>query len=181
MFMRRVVQSTDAHDGVVAPGPSKTQRKRQMHELQQLGQALAALPAQRLHALELPERLRDAFAELERTRSHEGRRRQLQFIGKLMRGVDDAPLRAAVDAERLGPATAALQLHEAERWRVELVNDDAAIERWSLAYPAGDVPRLRALVQAARREGNLPSGQRHARAWRDLFRFVRSHLETEAP
>jgi ribosome-associated protein len=157
--------------------PSKTQLKQQMHELQTLGQALTALPGERLGALSLPERLREAIDEFKRTRSHEGRRRQLQFIGKLMRGVDAEPLRAAVAADRLGPARQALQLHEAERWRAELVQTDAALTRWSSAHPDSDLPRLQALVQAARREGALPASQRHGRAWRELFQFIKPHLK----
>ena len=76
--------------------PSKSQRKRESHALQTLGDDLAALPASRLNALELPESLREAIRELHRTRSHEGRRRQTQFIGKLMRQVDPQPLQEAV-------------------------------------------------------------------------------------
>jgi len=147
-----------------------------MHELQRLGLALTALPAERLNGLQLPERLGEAIAEFKRTRSHEGRRRQLQFIGKLMRTVDAEPLHAAVAADKLGPATQALQLHDAERWRLELVNDDDSIVRWSSAHPASDAKRLRALVLAARREAGLPAGQRHGRAWRELFQFVKLHL-----
>ncbi|HEY6356418.1 MAG TPA: ribosome biogenesis factor YjgA, partial [Burkholderiaceae bacterium] len=123
--MRPATQSTVARDDdVAAERPSKTQLKQQMHALQQLGQSLAAMPAEGLNDLQLPERLREAIDEFKRTRSHEGRRRQLQFVGKLMRSVDAEPLLAAVAAERLGPAVQALQLHEAERWRLELVNDD---------------------------------------------------------
>lgn len=176
MLMRPAIRPAAAHDDMAAPRPSKTQLKQQMHELQQLGQALTALPAERLNGLQLPERLREAIAEFKRTRSHEGRRRQLQFIGKLMRTVDAEPLHAAVAADKLGPATQALQLHEAERWRLELVNDDESMPRWSSAHPAGDAKRLRALVLAARREAALPPGQRHGRAWRELFQFIKLHL-----
>jgi len=176
MLMRPDVQPTPAHEDVAAPRPSKTQLKSQMHELQQLGQALTALPAERLNGLQLPERLREAIDEFKRTRSHEGRRRQLQYIGKLMRTVDAEPLRAAVAADRLGPATQALELHEAERWRLELVNDDDALARWSSVHPEGDANRLRTLVLAARREAGLPPGQRHGRAWRELFRYVKTNL-----
>ena len=180
--MRRVVPSAVAPDERPAEAqPSKTQLKRQMLELQQLGQALTELPTQRLDTLQLPERLREAIDEFKRTRSHEGRRRQLQFIGKLMRAVDPEALQAAVAAEQLGPAEAALQLHEAERWRLELVADDAAVTRWFDAHPHGDAARLRSLVLAARREAGLPPGQRHGRAWRELFRFVKLHLNPDTP
>jgi ribosome-associated protein len=131
MLMRPATQPTIARDDDdVTQRPSKTQLKQQMHALQQLGQSLAALSAERLDGLQLPERLRDAIDEFNRTRSHEGRRRQLQFIGKLMRGVDAEPLLSAIATEKLGPAVQALQLHEAERWRLELVNTDDAIARW---------------------------------------------------
>jgi len=180
--MRRAVPSTVAHDDdPAAPRPSKTQLKQQMQELQQLGQALTALPEPHLQSLELPDRLRDAIAEFRRTHSHEGRRRQMQFIGKLMRGVDAEPLRAAVAAERLGPATEALQLHETERWRLELVNDHAAIDRWASAHPACDLPRLQALVKAARADTALPPDRRHGRAWRELFRYLKLHLKANTP
>lgn len=175
--MRPAIQSTVAHDDdAAAQRPSKTQLKQQMHALQQLGRSLTALPAERLSGLQLPERLREAIDEFKRTRSHEGRRRQLQFIGKLMRGVDAEPLLAAVAAERIGPAVQALQLHEAERWRLELVNNDTAVVRWSSAHPGSDAQRLRALVLAARREEALPAGQRHGRAWRELFQFVKLNM-----
>ena len=176
MLMRPDVQPTLTHDDAAAPRPSKTQLKSQMHELQQLGQALTALPAERLNGLQLPEGLREAIDEFKRTRSHEGRRRQLQYIGKLMRKVDAEPLRAAVAADRLGPATQALELHEWERWRLELVNDDDALARWSSVHPGGDAKRLRTLVLAARREAGLPPGQRHGRAWRELFQYVKANL-----
>jgi ribosome-associated protein len=175
-LMRSANTPAAAHDHAVEQRPSKTQLKQQMHELQELGHALAELPAERLHALQLPERLHEAIDEFKRTRSHEGRRRQLQFIGKLMRGVEAEPLRAAIAAEKLGPATQTLQLHELERWRVELANDDGALERWASAHPTSDLRRLRALVQAARREAQLPPDQRHGRAWRELFQFVKLAL-----
>lgn len=124
-----------AADDTALERPSKTQLKQQMLELQRLGHALSELPADRLLGLELPERLLDAVTEFKRTRSHEGRRRQLQYVGKLMRGVDPEPLRAAVDAFALGSAVNAMQLHEAERWRVELVRDDEAITRWTRYSP----------------------------------------------
>jgi ribosome-associated protein len=169
-------------DDTALERPSKTRLKQQSLELQELGRALAELPADRLHALGLPERLLDAIAEFKRTRSHEGRRRQFQYVGKLMRGVDPEPLRAAVDAFALGSAVDALQLHEAERWRVELVRDDDAITRWMEAFPDSDVQRLRSLVRAARRDEAAASGQRHGRGWRELFQFVKPHVEqSEAP
>jgi ribosome-associated protein len=158
------------------PRPSKTRLKQQMHDLQRLGLELTELPVDRLRDIELPERLRDAIDEFKRTRSHEGRRRQLQYIGKLMRSVDPAPLRAALDALALGPALQTLQLHEAERWRLELLQDPDASARWAQAFPGSDLARLRTLLDAARREQQVAVGQRHGRAWRELFQFIKPHL-----
>jgi ribosome-associated protein len=160
---------------------SKTQRKRDAADRQALGEAVAALPDSRLAALPLPEALRGAIDEYRRTRSHEGRRRQLQYIGKLMRGADDAPLREAVAAARLQPAQEALALHRAETWRAELLDDDAAVTRWAAAHPDSDVQQLRRLVRAARadhRSDAAPgAGMRQGRPYRELFQFVRRHLE----
>jgi len=151
-----------------------------MHDLQELGEALLTLPASRVAKLGLPERLQDALDETRRTRSFEGKRRQMQLLGKLMRLVDPEPIREAVAAFRLGHAQDALTLHEAERWRAELVADDDALTRWMAAYPATDVQQLRSLVRAARKDA-VPDaapgvGQRQGRAFRDLFQLVRETL-----
>jgi len=159
-----------------ADAPSKSQRKREMHDLQALGQALAELPADRLAAVDMPDSLRGAIDDYLRTRSHEGRRRQMQYVGKLMRQADAEPLREAVAAYRLGSARDTLQLHEAERWRAELVVDDDAVNRWAQAFPGSDLQQLRSLVRAARAESTADVGQRHGRGWRALFQFVKPHL-----
>ena len=83
--------------------PSKSQRKKEVHALQDLGVELVALSDERLAALELPERLRDAVMEARRITAREARRRQLQYIGKLMRKVDAEPIRAALAALRARP------------------------------------------------------------------------------
>ena len=82
---------------------SKSQRKKEVHALQDLGVELVALSDERLAALELPERLRDAVLEARRITAREARRRQLQYIGKLMRQVDAEPIRAALAALRALP------------------------------------------------------------------------------
>lgn len=159
--------------------PSKSARKREAHDQQALGEALAALPEGALASVAMPEALREAIAELRRTRSHEGRRRQLQFIGKLMRQADPAPLREAVAAARLGRAHDALALHRAEHWRAELVGHDDALTRWAAGHPGADLPRLRALIRAARQDAAPAPGGRHGRAWRELFQYLKSELNHE--
>jgi ribosome-associated protein len=156
--------------------PSKTRLKRQSDDLQKLGMALAALSDERLGRLQLPERLFDALTQYRQTRTHEGRRRQLQYVGKLMREVDAAPLQEAVAEAKLGSARETLLLHEAERWREALLTDDEALTRWLQAHADCDAQHLRSLVRSARREAALPPPQRNLRAYRELFQFVRSHL-----
>jgi len=163
-------------DSIEAPAserPSKSERKREAHDQQALGEALAELPDAALAAAPMPEILREAIAELRRTRSHEGRRRQLQYVGKLMRKSDVEPLREAVAAAQLGRAHDALALHRAEHWRAELVADDDALTRWMADHPDTDLQRLRALIRSARKDAALAPEQRHGRAWRELFQFIK--------
>lgn len=172
----------DVHYGETAEEgdrPSKTRLKRDSHSLQQLGAELVALSEERLAAVEVPEALREAIAEYRRTKSHEGRRRQMQYIGKLMRQVDEEPLREAVAASKIGSAREALALHEAERWRAEMIAGDDAISRWLAERPGTDVQHLRSLVRAARRDAaGLPAEVRQPKSFRELFQYLRPHLQT---
>jgi ribosome-associated protein len=160
--------------------PSKSQLKRESHDLQALGEAVAALPDARLADAPMPDALRDAVAEYRRTRSHEGRRRQMQLIGKLMRSADAEPLREAVASARLGTAKDALRLHEAERWRTALLADDEALTRWAGEHPGSDIQRLRSLLRAAstevRPEAGAGQSTRQTRSYRELFQFINQQL-----
>ena len=102
-------------DQPLADRPSKTQRKKVSHDLQELGLELSALSDARLKALPLDEGLLDALMLTKTIRSHEGRRRHLQYIGKLMRKADPAPLEKAAALAQLVPAKASL-----ERWENHL-------------------------------------------------------------
>ncbi|MEW6705292.1 MAG: ribosome biogenesis factor YjgA [Pseudomonadota bacterium] len=156
--------------------PSKSQLKRESHALQALGEELAQLPNDRLAALQAPEALIEAIREYKRTRSHEGRRRQMQLIGKLMRQADPEPLREAVAAMKVPHARDTLALHQAEHWREALIADDGALERWMAGHPDTDTQQLRSLIRAARKEGALPPEQRHGRCYRELFQFIKKAM-----
>lgn len=160
--------------------PSKTRLKQDSHELQALGESMVALPPDRFDALALPEGLVDAVREYRRTRSHEGRRRQMQYIGKLMRSVDAEPIRQAVADQQLGRARDALALHRAELWRSELIADDVALTRWVEAHPGTDLQQLRSLVRNARKDAAQAPEQRSGRAYRELFRFIRDQEHDDA-
>jgi ribosome-associated protein len=167
-------------DAYVFEKPSKTRLKQQAHDLQALGAELVALPRSRLKDVPMPDGLRDAIDQYRRTRSFEGQRRQLQYIGKQMRFADAAPLQAAVDAFKLGSAKDTLALHEAERWRDELVASDEALTRWAAEFPASDLQRLRSLVRAARKDAAAAPEQRNGRGYRELFQFVKPWLADAA-
>lgn len=161
--------------------PSKTQLKEQSHALQKLGQEVSELSAERLAATPIPEALRDAILELRRTKTHEGRRRQLQYVGKLMRNADEALLREAVAAAKLGSAKDTLVLHDTERWRDDLIRDDEALTAWMQAHPDTDRQQLRSLVRQARKDAAgqaAETGQpaRQPRSFRDLFQFLKPFL-----
>lgn len=159
--------------------PSKTQLKQAMQDLQDLGKALMELSDPRLDALNLPESLHNALRDMRNVRSHEGRRRHLQLIGKLMRQVDPEPLREAVAQQRLPNARETLALHEAEAWRDRLVHQPQALTEWMAAYPHTDAQVLRTLIRNARKDV-VQTPERKGRAYRDIFQIVRATLNPSA-
>ena len=149
---------------------SKTKKKRAVEELQKLGAALVALAPGQLAALALPEELLAAVREAQRIASHEARRRQVQYIGKLMRAIDPEPVRAAL-AELAGRSAAArARQRRLEQWRERLIGDDAALTQFVSEHAGADLQALRALIRNARSE--ITEG-RPPRAQRELFRFLR--------
>jgi ribosome-associated protein len=170
---------------------SKTDLKRESAELQKLGEALLTLRADLMQRLALPEKLADALGEAKRITNFEGKRRQLQYVGKLMRQLDADILQAvrdALDEQRRGSASDALELHQAEQWRDKLIATDDALEQWQRAYPGTDTQQLRALIRQARKDVQ-PDAQsvskglapRQGRAYREIFQLVREQLDHEGP
>ena len=165
--------STDDARGHAADRPSKTQRKKEMHALQALGQQLVDLSAEQLARIELPDELRAAIAFTHRVTSHEGRRRQLQYVGKLMRQVDADTIRAAL-GRATGESRAAVALmHLVERWRDRLLDDDDALTAFLSEHPGADAQWLRSTIRAARREHQAASASKHARL---LYRWLHDAL-----
>lgn len=150
--------------------PSKTQLKQAMHALQALGEALIALSTDQLGRLELPEELRDAVLEAKRLRSREALRRQMQYIGRLMRSVESEAIAAQL-ADLQGESDAAkARFHSLERWRARLLEEDGALTEWLAAHPGADAQTLRQLVRTARQEQAQGKPPRASRA---LFRLLR--------
>lgn len=174
------------------PGQSKTDLKRESDRLQALGAALLLLNAERLAGLQLPEKLLDAVAQARRITAHEGRRRQMQLIGKLMRKLDVALLdkvQACVAGDGQGHQQETQALHQAEHWRDRLIADDEALAAWLAEHPDSDSQHLRALIRQARKDNppltatQVSEGQapRRSRAYRELFQALRERLLAPPP
>ena len=149
---------------------SRTKKKEHVEELQKLGAALVALAPALLDALDLPAELLGAVREAKRIRSHEARRRQLQYIGKIMRRVDPEPVRAALATVAGQSAAARAQQRRLEAWRERLIGDDAALTEFAVEHPQADLQVLRMLIRNARKE---IAEARPPRAQRELFRMLR--------
>ena len=152
---------------------SKSQRKREMHALQALGETLAGLPGEQLARLDLPEVLRDAVAQARAIAQHGARRRQLQYIGRLMRDVDADRIRSQLDTIQAGTVRDIAILHRAERWRERLLSEEDSLAEFVDSFPSTDVQKLRTLLRNAKREA---AQQRPPRYFRELLRNIRQTL-----
>ena len=164
---------------------TRTDLKRASTELQKLGEDLLTLRTDLMARLDLSEKLVDAVAEAKRITNFEGKRRQMQYIGKLMRGLDDEQLnavRAALNEQLNGSAEDNLRLHQAESWRERMVADDEAVGEWIAQFPGTDIQQLRSLVRQARKDA-VPEkpgeAQRHGKAYREIFQLLREQLAEE--
>ncbi|MDM7941895.1 MAG: ribosome biogenesis factor YjgA [Hydrogenophaga sp.] len=175
---------------------SKTDLKKYSDRLQELGESLLTLRADLMKRLDLSEKLVDAVNDAKKITNFEGRRRQMQYIGKLMRGVNEATLaevEAALDEQNKGSAKGTLSLHLAEQWRDQLIGNDEALTRWLEQAPDTDVQQLRALIRQARKDAQANAAQehpgeavRHGKAYREIFQLVKAALnqgsdEPDAP
>ena len=165
---------------------SRTDLKRESTELQKLGEDLLTLRVDLVERLDVSEKLKDAVAEAKRITNFEGKRRQMQYIGKLMRKVDPAVLdtmRAALVEQNSGSAQENLVLHLTETWRDRLLASEDAFGEWITRCPDTNTQQLRALIRQARKDA-VPekpgAAVRHGRAYRDIFQLVREHLTNEA-
>ncbi|WP_300453227.1 ribosome biogenesis factor YjgA [Accumulibacter sp.] len=155
-------------------GPSKSQLKRDSAALQDLGRELAELGKERLARVPIDEDLRDAVKDYQRFTAHEARRRQLQYIGRLMRNVDPEPIRAALDAFKGVSAVETARMHRLENLRARLIEDEKALHDIAEAYPGADLQQIRVLRRNAIKE---KEAGKPPRAFRELFRVLRE-LET---
>lgn len=151
--------------------PSKSQLKREMSALQALGERIIAMSDAERARLPLSDELLAAVKETSRIRSHEGRRRHMQYIGKLMRREDLDAIHAVfeeVEQEQLQRDHA---FHRLEGWRDRLIEQgDPAVEAFIIDFPNVDRQALRQLIRNARHERDQNKSPTHARR---LFRLIR--------
>jgi ribosome-associated protein len=155
--------------------PSKSQVKREMDALQALGARLVDLNKERLAKIDMPEELRDAVREAQRLTKHEATRRQLQYIGKLMRNVDPAPIQEALDELDGVSAAANARQHALERLRERFLADEGVLNEIASRSATADFQHLRQLRRNALKER---AENKPPRAYRELFRVLRE-LEEE--
>ena len=162
----------DEHDLI-----SKTQLKRQMKDLQDVGAELVKLSPEQLAHFDLPESLREAVLACKRFTKHEAIRRQLQYIGRIMRDLDAGPIAERLAALHAPSRRQTALLHVAERWRTDLLADPGCVARFVREFPEADPHRLRELVDAAteeRRESRPP------KRFRELFHVLSAMLQDHA-
>jgi ribosome-associated protein len=155
---------------VVYDGPSKSRRKADAHALQTLGAELVALNKNQLAQVDMPESLRDAVEAAQRIHAHEGRRRQLQYIGKLMRNVDPEPIRVKIEGWKTLSVEETARLHLIERWRDRLLDDPLALQAFVGEYPLADLQQLRTLIRNTQREREQ---HKPPKSYRALFQLLR--------
>ena len=173
--MPKVSSESDMSENDLDDEPiSKTRRKQAMTDLQKLGAELVSLKQSQLDQLQLPELLLDAVLEAKRLTHNEARRRQLQYIGKVMRSVDAAPIQTQLDAWNGVNNQESARLHTIERWRERLIAEDAAAGDFLTDYPACVSQQLRTLIRNARKEH---AAKRPPASYRALFRMLRDIIQ----
>ena len=154
--------------------PSKSQLKREMTALQKLGEALVDAPRDRVKKVPMPEDVLEAILECQQISSHEGRRRQLQFVGKKMRTLSEeetAIIQKTVDGWRGTSKAEAAALHAIERQRERLLADDNVLTDLCAQHPTLNVQQLRTLIRNARKE---QAENKPPKAYREIFQILKS-------
>jgi len=144
--------------------PSKTKIKEAMHELQDLGAELVELSVGQLKRINLDEDLLAAVRECQKITSHGARRRQIMYIGKMLRNIDEEPIRAGLALIRGDSAAETARLHRLERMRTRLLEDEAVLSEIAAAWPGVDLQHLRQLRRNALKEQEANKPPKNFRA-----------------
>jgi len=153
--------------------PSKSEAKRESDALQKLGALLVEAPRDRVKRVPMPEDVLDAILMCQTITNHEGRRRQMQFVGKKMRTLDEeevAIIQRAIDSWKGASKSETAALHALERRREKLLADDAALTVLLEEHPHLDVQHLRTLIRNARKE---QAENKPPKAYREIFQILK--------
>jgi ribosome-associated protein len=153
--------------------PSKSQLKREMLDLQKLGAELIAEPRDRIKRVPMPEDVKDAILECQLIKDHEGRRRQLQYVGKKMRTLDAdelAVIQKAIDSWKGMSKADTAAMHALERRREKLLADDKALTTLLGEHPELEAQHLRTLIRNARKE---QAEHKPPKAYREIFQILK--------
>lgn len=161
--------------------PSKTKQKEAMHELRDLGAELVELSVGQLKRIKLPENIYDAVRACQKITAHGARRRQIQYLGKLMRGVDDEPIRAGLALLRGESAAENARLHRLERTRQRLLDDETTLTEIAATWPGADLQHLRQLRRNALKEQENNKPPKNFRAIFQVLQALDSEGQPPAP
>ncbi|HVK93174.1 MAG TPA: ribosome biogenesis factor YjgA [Noviherbaspirillum sp.] len=160
--------------------PSKSQLKREMTALQELGEELVAQPKDRVMRVPMPEDVREVILACQKIKDHEGRRRQMQFVGKKMRTLEEdeiAAIQKVLDSWKGASKAETAAMHALERRREKLLADDNALTALKSQHPEVDVQQLRVLIRNARKE---QAENKPPKAYREIFQILKQ-LQTASP
>ncbi len=158
--------------------PSKTKQKEAMHELRDLGAELVELSVGQLKRINLPENIFEVVRECQKITAHGARRRQIQYLGKLMRSVDDEPIRAGLAMLRGESSAETARMHRLERFRTRLLEDEAVIGEIAALWPAVDQQQMRQLRRNALKEKEANKPPKNFRA---IFQILQDLDQQAAP
>ena len=161
--------------------PSKSQLKREMTALQELGEELVSQPKDRVMRVPMPEDVREAILECQKIKDHEGRRRQMQYVGKKMRTLEEdelAAIQRVIDSWKGASKAETAAMHALERRREKLLADDNALTELKAEFPEADVQQLRTLIRNARKE---QAENKPPKAYREIFQTLKQLQRSKSP
>lgn len=177
--LNKLPQDMEAEDEGDEP-ISKTKRKAAMDELQDIGVTLVGLPKEKLNKLNLPEVLLDAVNEAKRITANGATRRQAQYIGRLMRNVDTAPILEQLQRWEGKNTAENAYFHRLENWRTRLIADENSLSEFLQEYPGIDTQQIRTLIRNARREEVASKPPKSSRELFKLLREVTASAQAES-
>ncbi|MDY6990023.1 MAG: ribosome biogenesis factor YjgA [Thermodesulfobacteriota bacterium] len=152
-------------------GKSRTQKKHEDRALQELGKQLVGLSSEQLANIDVPAELLEAVMVARETKKRGAKRRQMQYIGRLMREIDAGPVRHGLENIRRGDLDKARSFHKIEQWRDAIkAGQEQVVEEILASCPGAERKRLTQLARNARHDAENGKGVKSSRV---LFRYLK--------